>query len=63
MGQVLYRGATTMEAVRRAIQHSQASLRVLARLYGINPTTGAKWRKCWSVAVFPTGRSIPAPPF
>jgi hypothetical protein len=27
MGQVLHRGATTTEAVRRAIQHSQESLR------------------------------------
>jgi hypothetical protein len=26
MGQVLHRGATTTEAIRRAIQHSQASL-------------------------------------
>ena len=25
MGQVLHRGATTTEAIRRAIQHSQAS--------------------------------------
>lgn len=31
MGQVLHRGAITTEAVRRAIQHSQESLRILAR--------------------------------
>jgi len=31
MGQVLLGSATTTEAVRRAIQHSQASLRELAR--------------------------------
>ena len=36
MGQVLHGSATTTEAVRRAIQHSQESLRVLARRYGIN---------------------------
>jgi len=29
MGQVLHRGATTTEGIRRAIQHSQASLRVM----------------------------------
>jgi hypothetical protein len=36
MGQVLHGSATTTEAVRRAIQHSQESLRVLAKRYGIN---------------------------
>ena len=35
MGQILHRGATTTEAVRRAIQHSQESLRTLARRHGI----------------------------
>ena len=35
MGQVLHRGATTTEAIRRAIQHSQESLRALSRRYGI----------------------------
>ena len=33
MGQVLHGSATTTEAVRRAIQHSQASLRALATRY------------------------------
>jgi transposase-like protein len=33
------------EAVRRAIQYSQDSLRALARLYGINPKTVAKWKR------------------
>src|SRR5882724_9959949 len=55
MGQVLHSCATTTEAVRRAIQHSQASLRVLARRYGINPKTVAKWKKRASVADLPTG--------
>ena len=45
MGQVLHGGATTTQAVRRAIQDSQASLRALARRYGVNPKTIAKWRK------------------
>jgi transposase InsO family protein len=45
MGQVLHGSATTTEAVRRAIQNSQASLRELAARYGINPKTVAKWRR------------------
>src|SRR5258708_6886567 len=36
MGQILHRSATTTEAVRRAIQHSQESLRSLSRRHGIN---------------------------
>ena len=35
MGQVLHGSATTTEAVRRAIQHSQESLRVLAEAEGV----------------------------
>ena len=34
MGQVLHGSATATEAVRRAIQHSQESLRSLAKRYG-----------------------------
>jgi transposase InsO family protein len=49
MGQVLHGSATTTEAVRRAIQNSQASLRELAGRYGINPKTVAKWRRRASV--------------
>lgn len=45
MGQVLHGSATTTAAIRRAIQHSQASLNRLAEQYGINPKTVAKWRK------------------
>src|SRR5215217_1811370 len=45
MGQVLHGSATTTEAVRRAIQVSQESVRALARRYGISPTTVQKWRK------------------
>ena len=55
MGQVLHRSATTTEAVRRAIQHSQESLRALARRYGVNQKTMAKWKRCTSVADLPTG--------
>jgi transposase InsO family protein len=55
MGQVLHGCATTTEAVRRAIQHSQESLRTLAKRYGINPKTVAKWRKRETVNDLPTG--------
>ena len=59
MGQVLHRGATTTEAIRRAIQHSQESLRALSRRHGITPKTVAKWRKRCSVADLPTGSKTP----
>ncbi len=59
MGQVLHGSATTTEAVRRAIQHSQASLRALAKRYGINPKTVAKWKKRTAVGDLPTGPTEP----
>src|SRR5271168_1871891 len=59
MGQVLHGSATTTEAVRRAIQHSQESLRALATRYGVNPKTIFKWRKRSSVADLPTGPREP----
>src|SRR3978361_435184 len=55
MGQVLHGSATTTEAVRRAIQHSQESLRVLAKRYGINQKTVAKWKKRTAVRDLPPG--------
>ena len=55
MGQLLHGSATTTEAVRRAIQDSQESLRVLAKRYGINQKTVAKWKKRESVCDLPTG--------
>ena len=58
MGQVLHGSATTTEAIRRAIQHSQASLMVLGRRHGINPKTVAKWRKRTSTADLPTGPRV-----
>ena len=45
MGQVLHGSATTTEAIRRAIQNSQESLRALSKRYGINQKTVAKWRQ------------------
>lgn len=59
MGQVLHGSATTTEAVRRAIQHSQESLRALASRYGVNPKTVAKWRARTSVADRRTGPKDP----
>jgi len=59
LGQVLHGCATTTEAVRRAIQQSQRSLRALAEHYGINQKTVAKWRKRSSVADLPTGPKEP----
>ena len=42
MGQVLHGNATTTEAVCRAIQRSEASVRALAQRHGISPTTVQK---------------------
>jgi len=41
MGRILHGSARTTEAVGRAIQHSQESLRLLAKRYGINQKTVA----------------------
>jgi len=59
MGQVLHGSARTTAAVRRAIQHSQESLRGLAKRYGINQKTVAKWKKRCSTADLPTGPKEP----
>ena len=59
MGQVLHGSATTTEAIRRAIQHSQESLRALARRYGVNPKTIAKWKSRTSAADLRTGPKEP----
>src|ERR1700757_483181 len=55
MGQILHGCATTTAAVRRAIQNSQESLRALAKRYGINQKTAAKWKQRETVADLPTG--------
>src|SRR3954462_6403183 len=59
MGQVLHGSARTTAAVRRAIQHSQESLTVLAQRHGINPKTVAKWKKRPSVQDERTGPKDP----
>ena len=55
MVQVLHNSARTTEAVRRAIQNSQASIRSLAQQYGVNPKTIAKWKKRADVQDAPMG--------
>ena len=45
MGQILHGCARTTQAVRRAIQLQQESIRALARRFGVSPTTNQKWRK------------------
>jgi transposase InsO family protein len=60
MGQVLHGSARTTAAIRRAIQHSQESLRALAKRYGINQKTVAKWKKRDTTADRPTGPREPA---
>ena len=59
MGEVLHGSARTTEAVRRAIQNSQESLRALSKHYGINQKTVAKWKKRTSAADLPTGPKEP----
>jgi transposase InsO family protein len=59
MAQVLHGSATTTETIRRAIQNSQESLRALARRYGINQKTVAKWKKRETAVDLPTGPKDP----
>tara|TARA_R110000751_G_scaffold90592_2_gene177761 strand:- start:9492 stop:10484 length:993 start_codon:yes stop_codon:yes gene_type:complete len=59
MGQVLHGSATTTEAIRRAIQNSEESLRALSKRHGINQKTVAKWKKRTSLADLPTGPKEP----
>jgi len=48
-----------LRQMRRAIQHSQASLRSLAKCYGINPKTVAKWKRRTDTADRRTGPKEP----
>ena len=59
MGQILHGGATTTEAIRRAIQNSQESLRALSKRHGINQKTVAKWKKRGFVSDLATGPKDP----
>jgi hypothetical protein len=55
MGQVLHGCATTTEAIRRATQHRQESLKSLSKRYGIDTKTVAKWKKHSFATDLPTG--------
>jgi transposase-like protein len=55
MGQVLHGCARTTQAVRRAIQHSQASIGALALRYNLNAKTVSKWKKRDFVSDAPMG--------
>jgi len=59
MGQVQHGSAATTVAVRRAIQSSEESLRALAKRYGINPKTVAKWKGRADTADLRTGPKSP----
>src|SRR5271154_858203 len=59
MGQVLHGCATTTQAIRRAIQNSQESLRALAKRYGINQKTVAKWKRRSATIDHSTGPQHP----
>src|SRR4028119_973635 len=59
LGQVLHGSARTTAAVRRAIQHSEESLRALAKRHSINQKTVAKWKKRETVVDRPTGPTDP----
>jgi len=52
---VLHSNATTIHAIRAAIQRSKASVEELSERYGINPKTVRKWRKRSSVEDAPMG--------
>ena len=54
-GRIFPGSARRTEAVRRAIQYSQESLTVLAKRYGINQKTVARWKKRTAVKDVPTG--------
>ena len=55
MSQVLHGSATTTQAIRHAIQRSEASVRAPARRPCISPATVQKWRKRDTVADTPMG--------
>ena len=59
MGQILHGSATTTEAVRRAIQNSEESLKALSEKHGINHKTISKWRKRDFVHDAPMGPKKP----
>ncbi|ACA16019.1 integrase catalytic region [Methylobacterium sp. 4-46] len=59
MGQALHGRARTTEAVRRAIQLRQESVRAAAKRYGVSPTTVQKWRARQTTADAAMGPKAP----
>ena len=59
MGQTLHGCARTTQAIRRSIQHSQATVATLADRHGVDRKTVAKWRKRQSVEDAPMGPKRP----
>src|SRR5258705_4137921 len=59
MGQILHLSNTATEALRRAVQDRQESLRTLARRHGIDPKQVAKWRKRSATADHRSGPTVP----
>ena len=60
MGQIIHGSARATEAARRAIQHSQESIKALAGRYGINPKTVAKWKRRTTTVDAATGPKAPS---
>ena len=58
MGQILRARARTTEEVRREIQHSKESLKVLSQRYGVNFKTILKWKHRDYVHESPMGAKI-----
>ena len=58
MGQALHARATTTHRIRAEIQQSKESLVKIAKRYGINPKTVAKWRNRTTVEDEPMGKRI-----
>lgn len=59
MSGVLHGSARTTLRVRAELQASKESTRTLAKQYGLNPKTVAKWRKRTSTADTPMGPHLP----
>ena len=59
MGQILHARARTTEEVRREIQNSKESIKVLSERYGVNFKTILKWRHRDFVHDMPMGPKKP----
>ncbi len=60
MAQLLHGSATTTARTRAEFQGSEESVAVLARRYGANPKTVAKWRDRVGVEDLPMGPREPS---